>query len=91
MGARNVIVSLGGEGAILFAEDGSTYRSGTVKEKVLSTVGSGDSMVAGFIAGFEKTGNYGYALKLGTACGNATAFSPGLADRRKIEEILQKL
>lgn len=91
MGARNVIVSLGGEGAVLFAEDGSTYRSGTVKEKVLSTVGSGDSMVAGFIAGFEKTGDYGYALKLGTACGNATAFSPGLADRRKIEEILQKL
>ena len=90
-GARNVIVSLGGDGAVLFAEDGNTYRSGTVKEKVLSTVGSGDSMVAGFIAGYEQTGDHGYALKLGTACGNATAFSPGLADRKKIMEILDKL
>ncbi len=90
-GARNVIVSLGGEGAILFAEDGKTYHSGTVKEKVLNTVGSGDSMVAGFIAGYEKTGDYGYALRLGAACGNATAFSPGLADRKKIYEIFEKL
>lgn len=90
-GARNVIVSLGGDGAVLFAEDGGTYHSGTVKEKVLNTVGSGDSMVAGFIAGYVQRGDYGYALKLGTACGNATAFSPGLASREKIEEILQKL
>lgn len=90
-GARNVIVSLGGEGAILFAEDGKTYRSGVVKEKVLNTVGSGDSMVAGFIAGFEQTGDYGYALTLGAACGNATAFSPGLATREKIYDILDRL
>lgn len=90
-GARNVIVSLGGDGAILFAEDGNTYRSGVVKEKVLNTVGSGDSMVAGFIAGFEQKGDYGYALRLGTACGNATAFSPGLAKRDKIFEILERL
>ncbi len=90
-GARNVIVSLGGDGAVLFAEDGNTYHSGTVKEKVISTVGSGDSMVAGFIAGYEQTGDYGYALKLGTACGNATAFSPGLASREKIMEILDRL
>ena len=91
LGARNVIVSLGGEGAILFAEDDNTYRTGTVKEKVLNTVGSGDSMVAGFIAGYEQTGDYGYALKLGTACGNATAFSPGLATKEKIDEIMKKL
>ena len=90
-GARNVIVSLGEEGAILFAEDGKTYRSGVVKEKVLNTVGSGDSMVAGFIAGFEQTGDYGYALTLGAACGNATAFSPGLATREKIYDILDRL
>lgn len=90
-GARNVIVSLGGDGAVLFAEDGKTYHSGVVKEKVLNTVGSGDSMVAGFIAGFTQKGDYGYALKLGTACGNATAFSPGLATRDKIYEILDKL
>jgi len=90
-GARNVIVSLGGEGAVLFAEDGKAYHSGTVREKVLNTVGSGDSMVAGFIAGYEQTGDYGYALKLGAACGNATAFSPGLADRKKIYEVLEML
>ena len=90
-GARNVIVSLGGDGAVLFAEDGNVYRSGVVKDKVLNTVGSGDSMVAGFIAGFEQTGDYEYALKFGAACGNATAFSPGLASREKIFEILGRL
>ena len=90
-GARNVLVSLGGNGAILFAENGCIYRCGVVREKVLNTVGSGDSMVAGFIAGFEKTRDYEYALKLGAACGNATAFSPGLAKREKINEILGRL
>lgn len=90
-GARNVIVSLGGNGAVLLAEDGNVYRSGVVREKVLNTVGSGDSMVAGFIAGFEQTGDYEYALKFGAACGNATAFSPGLASREKIFEILGRL
>lgn len=91
LGAKNVIVSLGGDGAVLFAEDGNTYRSGVVNEPVLNTVGSGDSMVAGFIAGYEQTSDYGFALKLGTACGNATAFSPGLASREKIFEIFKKL
>ena len=57
---------------------------------MLNTVGSGDSMVAGFVAGYEKTGDYGYALKLGSACGNATAFLQGLATREKIEELLTK-
>ena len=90
-GARNVIVSLGGDGAVLFAEDGGVYHAGVVKERVLNTVGSGDSMVAGFLAGFEQTGDYGYALRLGAACGNATAFSPGLARREKIFEILERL
>ena len=90
-GARNVIVSLGGEGAVLFAEDGKTYHCGVVKEKVLNTVGSGDSMVAGFIAGYEKSGDYAYALRLGAACGNATAFSDGLAIKEKISEIFERL
>ncbi|MBQ1388097.1 MAG: 1-phosphofructokinase [Clostridia bacterium] len=90
-GAQNVIVSLGGDGAFLFAENGKMYRSGTLKQKVLNTVGAGDSMVAGFIAGYDQTGDFGYALKLAAACGNATAFSPGLADRNKIEEVLFEL
>ena len=91
MGARNVIVSLGGQGAVLFAEDGKTYRTGVLKEKVVSTVGSGDSMVAGFIAGYEQKKDYGYALKLGTACGNATAFSAGIAKKEKVMEVLEKI
>lgn len=91
MGARNVLVSLGGEGAVLFDEDGNQYQSGVLKEKVWNTVGSGDSMIAGFIAGYERTKDYEYALALGTACGNATAFSKGLAKKEKIEEVLQKL
>ena len=90
-GAKNVIVSLGGDGALLFAEDGKIYRCGILKEKVLNTVGCGDSMVAGFIAGFEKNHDYSYALKLGSACGNATAFSSGLAKREKIYELLANL
>ncbi len=91
MGAKNVIVSLGGSGAVLFDENAHIYKSGVLNERVISTVGSGDSMVAGFIAGYEKTNDYSYAFTLGTACGNATAFSSGLATREKIDEILNKL
>ncbi|MEE1220061.1 MAG: 1-phosphofructokinase [Ruminococcus sp.] len=88
MGAKNVLVSMGSSGAILIDENGITHKSGTIDGKIINTVGSGDSMVAGFIAGYEQTKSYAYALKLGTACGNATAFSNGLATKQKIEEIL---
>ncbi|MBQ9680296.1 MAG: 1-phosphofructokinase [Ruminococcus sp.] len=91
MGARNVIVSLGRKGALLLDEQGSVHTCGTLKQPVLNTVGAGDSMVAGFIAGYQKTGDYGYALKLGSACGNATSFLPGLATREKIDEVFAKL
>lgn len=88
MGARNVIVSLGRKGAFLLDENGETHTCGTLKQPVVNTVGAGDSMVAGFIAGYLKTGDYAYALKLGSACGNATSFLPGLATRAKIEELI---
>ena len=91
MGARNVIVSLGRRGAVLLDENGETHSCGVLKENVVNTVGAGDSMVAGFIAGYQKTGDYGYALKLGSACGNATSFLPGLATRAKIDEVFAKL
>ena len=91
MGARNVIVSLGRKGAFLLDENGGTHTYGTLKEPVINTVGAGDSMVAGFIAGYQKTGDYDYALKLGSACGNATSFLPGLATRAKIDEVFAKL
>ena len=90
MGARNVLISLGGEGAMLIDENGCKSKAGVLKEKVINTVGSGDSMVAGFIAGYEKTGDYAYALKLGSVCGNATAFLSGLATKEKINELLEK-
>lgn len=90
LGARNVLISLGGEGAMLIDEFGQKHKMGVLKEKVINTVGSGDSMVAGFVAGYEKEKSYPYALKLGSACGNATAFLPGLATKEKIAELLQK-
>lgn len=88
MGAKNVLVSLGGDGALLVDEYGKVHKEGVIKGKVLNTVGSGDSMVAGFVAGYIHKNDYSYALKLGSACGNATAFLNGLATREKIEELL---
>ena len=90
MGAQNVLISLGGDGAILIDEFGQKHKQGVLKEKVINTVGSGDSMVAGFIAG-SLQGDYEYALKLGTAAGGATAFSDGLASKDKITELLETL
>lgn len=90
LGAQNVLISLGGDGAMLIDEFGEKHKQGVLKEKVINTVGSGDSMVSGFIAGYEKEHSYPYALKLGSACGNATAFLSGLATKEKINELLKK-
>lgn len=90
MGARNVLISLGGDGAMLIDENENKHKAGVLKEKVINTVGSGDSMVAGFVAGYIKTQDYAYALKLGSVCGNATAFLAGLATKEKINELLEK-
>ena len=90
MGAQNVLISLGQDGAMLIDEFGKKHKAGVLKEKVINTVGSGDSMVAGFIAGYEKEQSYPYALKLGSVCGNATAFLSGLATKEKINELLTK-
>lgn len=89
MGAKNVLVSLGGDGALLVDEFGKVHKEGVIKgHKVLNTVGSGDSMVAGFVAGCIDKNDHAYALKLGSACGNATAFLNGLATKDKIDELL---
>ncbi len=90
MGARNVLVSMAGDGALLLDENGATHTCGVCKGTVKNSVGAGDSMVAGFIAGSEK-GDYEYALKLGTAEGGATAFSDGLAQREEIFRLLGQL
>lgn len=90
MGAQNVLVSMAGDGAVLLDENGKTHVCGVCSGKVKNSVGAGDSMVAGFVAGCEK-GDYEYALKLGTASGGATAFSEGLAEKDKIFELLEQL
>ncbi len=91
MGGRNILVSMAGDGALLLDETGARHRIGCPAGKVRNSVGAGDSMVAGFLAGYLKTGDYSYALKLGTAAGSATAFSLGLAEREQIEALLAGL
>lgn len=91
MGAENVLISMAGDGAILVDENGFVHQIGVPSGKVLNSVGAGDSMVAGFMAGYIKTNDYDMALKYGTAAGSATAFSEGLANKELIEELLQKL
>ena len=84
MGAVNVLVSMGGEGAVLVDENGKEYYMPAINGKVVNTVGAGDSMVAGFLAGYVQKSDYAYALQLGTAAGGATAFGEGLATRDEI-------
>lgn len=88
MGARNVLVSMAGEGSVLVDENGEVYTCGVCKGKVRNSVGAGDSMVAGFLAGYDKGSEY--ALRLGTACGGATAFSDGLAKREDIDRLMSE-
>lgn len=90
MGAVNVLISMAGDGAILVDENDETHKIDVAKGRVVNSVGAGDSMVAGFLAGYIKTGSYEEALVLGTACGGATAFNDGLATRKDIEEILKQ-
>ena len=90
-GAVNVLVSRAKDGALLVDENDQVHTIGVAKGTVVNSVGAGDSMVAGFLGGYLKTGDYAYALKLGTACGGATAFHSGLATSEQIEEVLKSL
>ncbi|SDA60435.1 1-phosphofructokinase [Butyrivibrio sp. INlla18] len=91
LGARNVLISMAGDGAMLITETGEKYRVGVPKGKVKNSVGAGDSMVAGFVAGYLQTGSYEEALKMGTAAGSATAFSDDLATGEAINELYKNL
>ena len=91
MGARNVLVSMAGDGSLLVTEDKETYRMGAAKGIVKNSVGAGDSMVAGFLAGYLENGDYAHALRLGTAAGGATAFSDGIGTREEIMELYGQL
>lgn len=90
-GAENVLISMGKEGAVLLCGDGRILRKKAPKGNVLSTVGSGDSMVAGFAAGIELYGDYEKAFKLACACGSACAFSIGTPAKEKINEVLRRI
>lgn len=86
MGAASVLVSRAEKGALLLDEHGVVHTCGVFGGTVKNSVGAGDSMVAGFLAGIDK--GYGYALRLGTAAGGATAFSDGLAKREDIQNLM---
>lgn len=90
-GARNVLVSMAGDGAVLVAEDGTTYQSPAPKGKVVNSVGAGDSMVAGFIYGYLTEQNYENAFYTGISCGSASAFSENLATKEEVEAVYRNL
>lgn len=90
-GARNVLISMAGDGAILITEKGDVHISPCPKGEVKNSVGAGDSMVAGFLTGYLKNGDYEEALKMGIATGSASAFSEDLATKEKIMELYVQL
>ena len=91
-GARNVLVSMGGEGAVLVPEKGDVIMSEAPKGTMVNTVGAGDSMVAGFLTGWiESKGDYETAFKMGVCTGSASAFSDNLATRPEVEALLAKM
>lgn len=87
LGARNVLVSMAGEGAVLLTEDGDILQSEAPGGTVINSVGAGDSMVAGFLAGFLESGDYREAFRMGISAGSASAFSRELATRKEIRRI----
>ncbi len=86
-GAVNVLVSMAGEGAVLVAEDGSVFQAPAPKGKLVNGVGAGDSMVAGFLAGWMERRDYRHAFYMGISAGSASAFSEQLATREEIEAV----
>ena len=90
-GAKNVLVSMAGRGAILVDGDNIAHKIGTPKGRVVNSVGAGDSMVAGFCAGYLEKGDYQYALRMGTAAGSASAFSEGLATYKEVMDLMKKV
>lgn len=91
MGAQNVIVSLDKDGAIIVGSDGKSYSLKNIEGEVVSSVGAGDSLIAGFICGIERNYSIKDAFTLGVACANATAFSKTIADKSSINQVLSLL
>jgi len=90
-GARNVLVSMAGEGAVLAAENGEVFKQSAPKGTLVNAVGAGDSMVAGFIAGWTQKQDYRHAFHMGVSAGSASAFSDLLATREEIYKIYDSL
>ena len=91
MGAQNVLISMAREGAVLIAENGEVYSSPAPKGTLVNGVGAGDSMVAGFMAGWMEKQDYEHAFHMGVATGSASAFSEYLATRPEVEEVYKQL
>jgi 1-phosphofructokinase len=91
MGAQNVLISLAAKGALLLDEKGNIFEKSAPKGRLINSVGAGDSMVAGFIAGYEKNNDYQEALEMGIATGSASAFSKGLATQKEVENLLESM
>ena len=91
MGAQNVIISMAGDGAILIDSNGGVTTSNVPKGVVKNSVGAGDSMVAGFIAGYLNSEKIEDGFKLGVATGSASAFSEGLATKDYVYELLEQV
>ena len=90
-GARNVLISMAGQGAVLVAEDGSIHLTPAPKGTLVNAVGAGDSMVAGFLAGWQERHDYGHAFRMGVAAGSASAFSRYLATQEEVERVVAQL
>ena len=88
MGAQNVIVSMAGDGAVFICENGEIYKSEAPKGVVKNSVGAGDSMVAGFLAGFCETKDFAKAFKMGVCTGSASAFSEDLATKEQVRQVM---
>ena len=91
MGAENVLVSMAGEGAVLIASDGQVYDAPAPKGILKNGVGAGDSMVAGFMAGWLERKEYQHAFYMGVAAGSASAFSEQLAVKEEIEQVYEQV
>ena len=91
MGAQNVLISMAGQGAVLVSDNNEVIQSKAPKGEVVNSVGAGDSMVAGFLAGYLETTDYDKAFINGLCCGSASAFQVGLATKEDVELVRNNL
>ena len=91
MGFRNVLISLAGEGAVLLTEDGQVFTAEAPQGILQNSVGAGDAMVAGFVAGWLENGDYTQAFQMAVAAGSASAFSKEFATKQEITEVLKRV